>query len=554
MTSLEDFTKSIPQGWVRANLTELTALNPALNRKIEDANQEVVFVPMAAVDVEFGGIKRPEVRSYGAVKKGYTPFLGGDVILAKITPCMENGKGGVAPGGSETIYFGSTEFHVFRPRREVEPLWIAHFLSQEMFRRTARLNMKGSAGQLRVPAEFLIQTSLPLPPRAEQRRILDRIDELFTDLDAGVAALVRVQKKLKRYRAALLHAAVTGRLTADWRAKSGDVSESGQKLLQSILKARKDEWERTTLAKYAEEERDLPKDWRDRYRDPPLVEPSMGDDPLPLIPGNWVWTTIGRCFEIRVGGTPSRSREDFWKGDVGWVSSGEIQFCRIKETRETITKEGVRNSNAKPIPKGSVLLGMIGEGKTRGQVAILDIEAAHNQNSAGILVSKSPVPTEYVYFWLWSQYDSTRKRGSGGNQPALNKARVEAIPFPLPPIAESIEISGRLEAQLSLIDSTLIEVNRGLQRAARFRHAILKAAFEGKLVSQDFKDEPASELLKRIQAEIASEASTETTSTRTKRASKKSPKTKPTPLLDALDASSKKRTRKSKKKAVKKST
>ena len=110
--------------------------------------------------------------------------------------------------------------------------------------------------------------------------------------------------------------------------------------------------------------------------------------------------------------------------------------------------DGLKNSSTNINPIGSVLLGMIGEGKTRGQVSILDIEAANNQNCAAIWTSETDIPSEYVYYWLWSRYEETRKGSSGNNQPALNKSIVEKIPMPLPPVAELEQLTQLLNIAL----------------------------------------------------------------------------------------------------------
>ena len=144
---------------------------------------------------------------------------------------------------------------------------------------------------------------------------------------------------------------------------------------------------------------------------------------------------------------------------------------------------------------------MIGEGKTRGQAAILEIETCNNQNSAAIRVSESGLPPEYVYYYLQGRYEQTRRMSSGGNQPALNKDRVRTIAVPLPPLAEQKRIVTEVERRLSVIDELELQVEANLKRAERLRQAILKRAFEGKLVPQDPGDEPASVLLERIRAE-----------------------------------------------------
>jgi type I restriction enzyme S subunit len=109
--------ESLPPGWAWVALSEVARINPPLDQRITDDARQVSFVPMAAVDEGFGGVQRPQIRTHAQVKKGYTPFQVDDVIMAKITPCMENGKGGVVHGEPDQVFFGSTEFHVLRARR-----------------------------------------------------------------------------------------------------------------------------------------------------------------------------------------------------------------------------------------------------------------------------------------------------------------------------------------------------------------------------------------------------------------------------------------------------
>jgi type I restriction enzyme S subunit len=338
----------------------------------------------------------------------------------------------------------------------------------------------------------------PVAPLQEQHRIVAKIDELLSDLDAGVAALERAKANLKRYRAAVLKAAVEGQLTEAWRAEHPN-TEPASKLLERILAERRQKWEADQLAKFAAADKEPPKNWKEKY-----VEPTPPDTTgLPELPQGWCWSSIGQCFTVAVGATPSRARPEYWDGEIPWVSSGQVQFCRINEPAEWITDLGLQNSNTKLNPPGSVLIGMIGEGRTRGQVAILDIEACNNQNCAAIWVSETPIPTLYVYFWLSSQYETTRRRGSGNNQPALNKQRVEAITVPLPPLEEQRFIVAVVEERLSQIDAAAMEIDHDLRRAARLRQSILKQAFEGKLVPQDPSDEPATALLERLRAKQA---------------------------------------------------
>jgi type I restriction enzyme S subunit len=190
-----------------------------------------------------------------------------------------------------------------------------------------------------------------------------------------------------------------------------------------------------------------------------------------------VWALIGDAFDVFVGATPSRAKPEYWDGGIPWVSSGEVAFCRIKQTRETISADGLESTSTYLHPAGTVLLGMIGEGKTRGQVAILDIEACNNQNSAAIRVSETKVLPEYIYSFLEKEYEDTRRRGSGGNQPALNKERVRQIPFPLPPVDEQKRIMDEINLRLSVVHETEAQVNANIKRAEGLRQSILSRAF-----------------------------------------------------------------------------
>ena len=127
-------------------------------------------------------------------------------------------------------------------------------------------------------------------------------------------------------------------------------------------------WEQAELDKYARAAKTPPRGWQDKYQEPPA--PDTTD--LPELPEGWCWATLGRLFAVTIGGTPARDKPEYWNGHIPWVSSGEVAVGRIVKTREQITPEGLANSNAKLHAPGTVLLAMIGEGKTRGQVALLE--------------------------------------------------------------------------------------------------------------------------------------------------------------------------------------
>lgn len=504
---------SLPMGWAWAPLVDTARVNPALDERITDDGRAVSFVPMAAVDGDFGGIQRPQVRTFGQVKKGYTPFQVGDVIMAKITPCMENGKGGVVRGEPGEVFFGSTEFHVLRPRRGITPEWIGSFLAQERVRRAARLGMKGSAGQLRVPEAFLERLYLPLPPTAEQSRIADRIDELFTDLAAGVAALERVKRNLSRYRAAVLHAAVTGRLTEAWRKQrwgGRPPDEPAPKLLERILAERRRQWEQRTLAKYEAKGKKPPKNWKSRYKEPS----PPNTDGLSSLPEGWCWATFDQCAQVQGGlqKSPSRApKQNHYPylrvANVlrGWLDLSSLQ--RFELADDELEKLRLEHGDLL-IVEGNGSVSEIGRSAIwRGEVA----DCVHQNHI--IRARFAAVIPEYADLFVNSPIGQQYMRKVASSTSGLNTlsvGKVKSIVFPLPPAVEQAAVVEAVNEKLSQIHALEAEVDHGLARARRLRQVILKAAFEGKLVAQDANDEPAAVLLERLRADSLTAAASRT--------------------------------------------
>jgi len=164
--------------WRRVPIEQVALVNPRNDdvRALDD-QALVSFVPMQSVSEETASITVHETRTFAEGKRGYTPFREGDVLFAKITPCMENGKIAIARRLTNGIGFGSTEFHVLRAGPAVLPEYLYYYLRQESLRAAAKQHMRGGAGQQRVPEDFLRKEPLPLPPLSEQRRIVEILDQ-----------------------------------------------------------------------------------------------------------------------------------------------------------------------------------------------------------------------------------------------------------------------------------------------------------------------------------------------------------------------------------------
>lgn len=186
----------------RMKISQVAEINPA--KKIDLPEDTVIsFLPMENVSVD-GQIKLDKTISVSKIKN-YSVFKDGDVLFAKITPCMENGKGAVVNSLLNGYGAGSTEFIVLRPSKDfVTANWLYLFLSQQSFRRQCQQHMTGSAGQKRVTPKYLSDCAIPVPSLDEQQRIVARIEELFTQLDSGVETLRKTKQQLAVYRQAVL--------------------------------------------------------------------------------------------------------------------------------------------------------------------------------------------------------------------------------------------------------------------------------------------------------------------------------------------------------------
>lgn len=180
-------------------LAEICEINPRLPRDHSLLDGQLVsFVPMAAVDEVSGRITQEQSRPFAEVRKGYTHFRDGDVLFAKITPCMENGKAAIADGLIGGYGFGSTEFHVLRPGPEVTAEWVFYFVRQRSFRRIAKQNFTGTAGQQRVPTTFMSSVTIPVPPLPDQRRVVDLLSR--------AEGIVRLRREAAKKAAELIPA------------------------------------------------------------------------------------------------------------------------------------------------------------------------------------------------------------------------------------------------------------------------------------------------------------------------------------------------------------
>jgi type I restriction enzyme S subunit len=186
-----------------------------------------------------------------------------------------------------------------------------------------------------------------------------------------------------------------------------------------------------------------------------------------LVPVDWEVTPLGELATVSAGGTPSRAQPQYWNGSIPWVTTSELDFYTITSTQQSITLDGLNNSAAKLVPPGTLLIALYGQGKTRGKIGILGIEAATNQACAAISL-RSSVSTKFVFHFLASQYENIRRLSNTGNQENLNGALVRSIAILCPPLDEQRLIATALDDVDALLEGLdrLIAKKRDLKQAA----------------------------------------------------------------------------------------
>jgi type I restriction enzyme S subunit len=215
---------SLPAGWRWVQLGEVCKINPRRGDINRLDNEPTSFVPMEAIDARLGVICASRKRPFSEVKKGYTYFDEGDVLFAKITPCMQNGKHAVASGIIDGFGFASTEFHVMRPTDEVLAEWIHYFVRQPIVLQEATNHFTGAVGQQRVPDDFLKNLDIPLPSIVEQRRITVVLREQMAAVEKARGAAKERQAAAEALHVAYLRKVFDAPESSEWKSKRlGDV-------------------------------------------------------------------------------------------------------------------------------------------------------------------------------------------------------------------------------------------------------------------------------------------------------------------------------------------
>ncbi|HEX5749815.1 MAG TPA: restriction endonuclease subunit S [Archangium sp.] len=458
-------------------------------------NENVRWGHIDFTDVKLMGFKSDELARY--------QVNDGDLLVC------EGGEPGRAAvfSGKSGQYMYQKALHRVRPRCDVVN---TKFL-QLFFQHGAGQASTSQTTIAHLPLEKMLALALPLPPRAEQERIVSEAERQFTRLDAGVAALKRVQAQLKRYRASVLKAACEGRLVpteAELARREKRDYEPAERLLARIIKERRARWEADQFAKMKAAGK-LPKDdkWKAKY-----IEPAVPDTAaLPPLPSGWVWATLEQLAadepnSITDGPFGSNLKsEHYVEAGPRVVRLQNIGEGRFLDEHAHISRDHFDRLKKHRVYPGDLVIAALSERPPRACSipeslgdAIVKADCVRFKPDAALAQSR--------YLLATLNSETTRALLSdkvhGVGRPRLNLGEIRSIAIPLPPQQEQLRIIEEVEDQFSIIDASEASVQAGLVRAAHLRQAILRLAFEGALVPQSPKDEPASKLLERISVSV----------------------------------------------------
>ncbi len=472
----------LPEHWLVAPLSELVdSINSGFpSGQHNSVGQGVPHLrPMNISpngEIDLSEIKYVEPGDHDTLRKD-------DVLFNNTNSPVWVGKSAYIKADTKWAYSNHmTRIRLFT--NSLDPGWISYALHHLFQIGYFQQNCRNHVNQASINTSFLMnEVSLPIPPLAEQQRIVAAIETHFTRLDTAIAGLRRLQANLKRYRAAVLKAACEGRLVPQ-----DPSDEPANQLLDRILAERRAKWQATNPGK--------------KYQEPTPPDTSG----LPELPEGWVWASLDSIAQVRTGVAKGRKLDgqnviSLPYLRVANVQDGYLDLSEIKTIEIPVNE--IERYRLKP---NDILFNEGGDRDKLGRGAIWpgNIEDCIHQNHVfSVRLYTSAIYPKWVNFARQLTYarDHFWERASQTtNLASINSTNLRSLPIPISPLAEQTRIIAEVERRLSIIDQHEKAVRANLARAARLRQSILKRAFSGRLVPQDPADEPASVLLERIKA------------------------------------------------------
>ena len=521
-------------GWVLARLGEITQPIDKVNPQ-ERPEVKFTYLDISSVDNQANKVVEHKIY-YGrdAPSRARQLVRANDVLFSTVRTYLKNIA--MVPDAHDG-QIASTGFSVLRGHPGVSSKYLFYYcLTDEFIDHLNRLQRGTSYPAVR-DGDVRAQ-SIPLAPSSEQRRIVEAIETQFTRLAAAVAALQRARANLQRYKASVLKAACEGRLVpteAELARREGRDYEPAGVLLQRILAERRARWEEQHWAKEVERAkkkaaqakrraaglpartRDIPEgewqdlseeacaqylpkndQWKRKYREPKSPDTSE----LPELSKGWVRAKVDQVFDLSSG--IAFKKAEYVEDGVRLLQIANVTFGKIIwDSKAYLPPDYLDRYPNLALEAGDVLMALnrpiLGGRLKIGELGAGDVPAILYQR-VGRLDLYDVSVKRYLFWYAQSPsfVGQLEKLLQGVDQPFITKTKLMEMLVPLPPLTEKKRIIEEVERRLSVIDALEGTLDANLARAERLRQAILKRAFEGRLVPQDPSDEPASDLLEKI--------------------------------------------------------
>ena len=396
-------------------LKDITTLNPQYRGK--ELYNNVSFVPMESL--RNGSIDLKDI-SFAEGKGKYTYFGNGDLLVAKVTPCFENGNIAIADNLEQGVGFGSSEIFVLRMKKGFLNSYLFYLSQTSKFQDAACATMCGVGGLKRISPLFMRTYELDLPVLSEQQRIVEKLDTQLSSIDKRISVLEQQLAAYARLKKSVIHQAVTRGLNPNVTLKDSGI-----------------EW-------------------------------------IGMIPEHWVTKRVMDVCKVVCGATPKEDQL-YWDGDIIWISPSDMtEFGEIERGARTITNDGYQSCGTTLVPKNSIIM------STRAPIGKTNIalnEMCTNQGCK-CLTSKS-LNMRYMLYTIWSKKENFQALGRGTTFIELSTKDLSLFCLALPPLSEQQEIANYLDEKCAKIDAAIENITKQIDASKRLRKAIINEAISG---------------------------------------------------------------------------
>jgi type I restriction enzyme, S subunit len=466
---------------------------PRVGQNGPTSGAQFTYVDISSVDNRAKRIVEPkQLPADASPSRARQNLLGGDVITSMTRPNLN--AVALLPADLNGAV-GSTGFHVLRANKAAEPRFLFYVVQGEAFVQQMTEKVQGALYPAIRPADIR-SFQFPLPPVAEQRRIVTVLDAAFRRLDAAAERLARVRKLVKQFRAALLSAAVEGRLTEGWRAEHGADVEPASALLERILAERRARWEAEQREKYARTGKTPSFNWQAKYEEPVAPDPKH----LPELPEGWCWATIQQLIQVGPQNGLYKPSSAYGEGtqilriddyDNSGLRAGQV-LRRLYVTPE--------ESQTYCLQPDDIVINRVNSLPFLGKVLVVSSKLAGSVYESNMMRIHLTEHVQVHCISLTLRSPEGRKRLTSNaklavNQASINQTDVVTTVIPIPPLTEQQEIVRRVEEQMRLADAVKARVAQAGGRVERLRQALLAKAFRGELVPHDAGDETGDALV-----------------------------------------------------------